>query len=92
MRMNMRLHFWEALGRDEESFDTWCDDIERLVNGYTTIQYRVMKLAMTQDLLLAKDIFVKLEEQNLLEFKIKQGLQECFEAWLTLQHKKEVIV
>ncbi|MFJ7915695.1 MULTISPECIES: DUF6005 family protein [unclassified Lysinibacillus] len=84
--------FGEALGHDEESFDTWCDDIERLVNGYTTIQYRVMKLAMTQDLLLAKDIFLKLEEQNLLEFKIKQGLQECFQAWLTLQHKKEVIL
>lgn len=84
--------FWEALGRDEEGFETWCDEIERLVNGYTTIQYRAMKLAMTQDLLLAEDIFVKLEEQNLLEFKIKQGLQACFQAWLTLQHKKEVML
>lgn len=85
-------YFWEALGRDEEGFETWCDEIERLVNGYTTIQYRAMKLAMTQDLLVAEDIFVKLEEQNLLEFKIKQGLQECFQAWLTLQHKKEAIL
>ncbi|MCT6818409.1 MAG: DUF6005 family protein [Lysinibacillus fusiformis] len=45
---------------------------------------------MTHDPLLIEDIYVKLEEQNLLEFKIKQGLQECFQAWLTLQHKKEV--
>ncbi|KUF29654.1 MULTISPECIES: DUF6005 family protein [Lysinibacillus] len=84
--------FWEALGREEEGFDTWCDEIERLVTGYTTIQYRAMKLAMTQDLLLVENIFVKLEEQNQLEFKIKQGLQECFQAWLTLQHKKEVML
>jgi len=83
-------YFWEALGRTEEGFDTWCDEIEHLVKGYTTVQYRVMKLAMTYDPLLIEDIFVKLEEQNLLEFKIKQGLQECFQAWLTLQHKKEV--
>ena len=40
-------YFWEALGRNEEGFETWCDEIERLVNGYTTIQYRAMKLAMT---------------------------------------------
>lgn len=84
--------FWEALDRDEEGFEAWCDEIERLVTGYTTIQYRAMKLAMTQDLLLAENIFVKLEEQNQLEFKIKQGLQECFQAWLTLQHKKEVML
>lgn len=82
--------FWEALGRAEEGFDKWCDDIERLVNGYTTIQYRVMKLAMTQDPLVTEDIFAKLAKQNLLEFNIKQGLHECFQAWLTLQHKKEV--
>lgn len=87
--------FWEYLNRDEEGFEKWCDEIERLVNGYTTIQYRAMKLAMTKDLLLAEDIFVKLEEQNVLEFKIKQGLQECFHEWLNRQEsqrKKEVIL
>ncbi|MEC1178426.1 DUF6005 family protein [Metasolibacillus meyeri] len=83
--------FWEALGRDEEGFETWCNEIERLVNGYTTIQYRAMKFAMTQDLSVAEDIFAKLEQQNLLEFKIKQGLQECFQAWLLLQQRKEVM-
>ncbi|WPK13106.1 DUF6005 family protein [Lysinibacillus louembei] len=84
--------FWEALGREETGFEAWCNEIERLVNGYTTIQYRAMKLAMTQDLAVAEDIFAKLEEQNLLEFRIKQGLQECFHAWLTLQNKEEVII
>jgi petrobactin synthase len=84
--------FWDALDRDMLGFESWCDEIETLVNGYTTIQYRTMKLAMKQDLLVVDDIFEKLEEQNLREFKIKQGLQECFQAWLTLQQKKEVIL
>ncbi|XRD23362.1 DUF6005 family protein [Lysinibacillus fusiformis] len=89
--MSMHLHiFGKHLYLAEEGFDIWCDEIERLVKGYTTVQYRVMKLAMTHDPSLIEDIYVKLEEQNLLEFKIKQGLQECFQAWLTLQHKKEV--
>ncbi|WP_342472211.1 DUF6005 family protein [Metasolibacillus sp. FSL H7-0170] len=84
--------FWEALGYDEQGFEMWCNEIECLVNGYTTIQYRAMKLAITQNSSLAKDIFAKLEQQNLLEFRIKQGLQECFQAWSTLQHKKEVML
>jgi hypothetical protein len=88
-------YFWELLGREEEGFEAWCDDIERLVNGYTTIQYRAMKLAVTKDLSMAEDIFSKLEEQNLLEFKIKKGLQECFDEWLAVQNakkKKEVMI
>jgi petrobactin synthase len=87
-------YFWEYLGREEGGFEAWCDEIERLVNGYTTIQYRAMKLAMTKDLLLAEDIYAKLEEQNTLEFKIKQGLQECFDEWSRRQksvEKEEVI-
>ncbi|MGM0838390.1 MAG: DUF6005 family protein [Bacillota bacterium] len=87
--------FWEALRLDEESFEAWCDDIERLVKGYTAIQYRAMKLAMTGKLRLKDEIAAKLEEQNLLEFKIKRGLQESFEAWSKQeqsQHMKEAIL
>jgi petrobactin synthase len=74
-------YFWEALGLDEEGFEAWCHDIESLVNGYTTIQYRAMKLSMTGDITKAAEVFSKLSELNLLEFKIKQGLQECFNEW-----------
>jgi petrobactin synthase len=83
--------FWESLGYEEQGFEDWCDEIEHLVKGYTTIQYRAMKLAMTGNLSIVEDIYSKLAEQNTLEFKIKQGLQECFHAWQKSQEKKEVI-
>ncbi|MED4534661.1 DUF6005 family protein [Metabacillus fastidiosus] len=86
-------YFWEYLGLEEEEFEVWCDEIEKLVNGYTTIQYRAMKLAMTGDISITDDIFAKLEEQNLLEFKIKRGLQDCFNKWSIRQdaEKKELV-
>ncbi|GGE82948.1 DUF6005 family protein [Priestia taiwanensis] len=82
-------YFWEYLGYEEDDFEAWCDEIERLVKGYTTIQYRAMKLAMTGDFSLISEIEAKLVEQNELEFKIKRGLQECFQEWLTRQTGQE---
>jgi petrobactin synthase len=82
--------FWESLGYDEEGFEVWCDEIEKLVKGYTAIQYRAMKLAMTGNRLLLNEITAKLEEQNILEFKIKRGLQESFEAWSELQQSQNM--
>jgi petrobactin synthase len=81
--------FWESLGYDEPLFENWCDEIEQLVKGYTAIQYRAMKIAITGNLSLKEEIFVKLEEQNVLEFKIKQGLQESFEAWSKLKNPQK---
>ncbi|WP_273127845.1 DUF6005 family protein [Metabacillus sp. HB246100] len=85
-------YFWEILGLEEDWFESWCDEIEKLVKGYTTIQYRAMKLAVTKDLALAEPVFTKLDEQNELEFTIKQGLQECFDMWVVHQqnHRKQV--
>ena len=86
-------YFWESLKFDEEGFEAWCNEIESLVKGYTTIQYRAMKLVLTKDLSLADPIFSKLEEQNQLEFKIKRGLQDCFNNWAkTQESQKEEVV
>lgn len=41
---------WESLGYDWQLFENWCDDIEQLVKGYTAIQYRAMKVALTGNL------------------------------------------
>lgn len=87
--------FWESLGRENEGFEAWCDEIEKLVKGYSVIQYKAMKLAMTENLIIKNEILANLEEQNKLEFKIKRGLQECFEAWCTMKHpprSKEAIL
>jgi hypothetical protein len=82
--------FWDSLGYEEESFEAWCNEIEKLVKGYTVIQYRAMKLAMTGNLGLKNEISLKLDELNILEFKIKQGLQKSFEAWIKLQESQNM--
>ncbi|KHF30362.1 hypothetical protein LR68_01107 [Anoxybacillus sp. BCO1] len=74
-------YFSEQLARSTEEFEAWCDEIELLVKGYTTIQYRAMKLAMTKDLKLLDIIFQKIDEQDERELKIKRGLLEYFQAW-----------
>lgn len=82
-------YFWDYLGWEKDGFEAWCNDIEQLVNGFTTIQYRAMKLAKTKDLTIAETIFEKLEEQNELEYKIKNGLRTCFNAWLCEQNNQK---
>ena len=82
--------FWDSLGYEEEGFEAWCNEIEKLVKGYTVIQYRAMKLAMTGNLGLKNEISLKLDELNILEFKIKQGLQKSFEAWIKLQESQNM--
>lgn len=78
-------YFFEQLGRSDEEFEAWCDEIELLVKGYTTIQYRAMKLAMTKDLTLVDSVFQKLDEQDEREFHIKHGLLKYFQAWCEKQ-------
>ncbi|WP_010199583.1 DUF6005 family protein [Bacillus sp. m3-13] len=78
--------FWEADGYSEEWFEAWCDEIEKLVKGFTAIQYRAMKYAMTADDNVLKEIHEKINEQEKLEYFIKKGLNECFEAWVSNKH------
>ncbi|TXC91622.1 Petrobactin biosynthesis protein AsbE [Metabacillus litoralis] len=82
-------YLFECLGENDKEFEYWCDEIERLVKGFTTIQYRAMKLAITKDLSLLQEIESKLAEQNILEFKIKKGLQHYFDKWVRNQYIKE---
>lgn len=78
-------YFWEALGLDEEEFEYWCDEIEKLVSRYTQVQFRAMKLAMTGNVQLAAPVFELLDQQDQLEFKIKNKLQQVFEQWSQTQ-------
>lgn len=83
--------FLEANSYSEEWFEAWCDEIEKLVKGYTTIQYRAMKYGLTGDIGVLEEIHIKLNEQDKLEYFIKIGLQECFQAWLTEQQTKSLV-
>lgn len=74
-------YFWEQLDLDWQEFEHWTDEVEVLVNRFTQIQYRCMKLALTGNAAFAGDVFALLEQQDQLEFSIKQKLQHVFEQW-----------
>ncbi|MCM3443434.1 DUF6005 family protein [Metabacillus halosaccharovorans] len=84
-------YFWEALNLEEEGFEQWCTEIEHLVKGFTTIQYRAMKYEVTKEPFILDLIDEKLQEQNELEFKIKEGLQICFNKWLKMQNLSQKV-
>ncbi|MBM7704551.1 DUF6005 family protein [Metabacillus iocasae] len=84
-------YFWELLGYEEEEFEAWCDEIELLVKGYTTVQYRAMKIAMTGNLEETNEIYKKLDELDEREFKIKRGLQKCFDEWCQQRENRMLI-
>ncbi|MEI5906006.1 DUF6005 family protein [Bacillus spongiae] len=81
-------YFWEHLQLNNEEFEIWCDEIEKLVKGYTLVQYRAMKFALTRNYAISDDILSKLDELNRLEFKIKNELQKYFNEWLQSQNYK----
>lgn len=74
-------YFWEDLGLDEDEFESWCDEIELLVNSFTQVQYRCMKLAMTGKCELAAAVYELLDQQDQREFAIKHKLQQVFQQW-----------
>ncbi len=73
--------FWRALALDVPEFDEWCDHIDALVKGYTAVQYRALKLALTGDLGLARAVGEQLDAQDALEHRIKQRLREVYDTW-----------
>lgn len=73
--------FWRALNLNDDEFESWCDVIGELVETYKVIQYRAMKLAITGDDDVARDIFLLLDEQDEREFIIKQHLHQTYLTW-----------
>lgn len=74
-------YFWRALALDVPEFDAWCDEIDKLVKGFTAVQYRAMKLSMSGDRGLSQGLFELLDEQEALELRIKQRLHEVYRQW-----------
>lgn len=63
----------------------YCDLIEELVQGYTTVQFLAIKLATTHRLELVKQINAHLERIDGVENQIKQGLEQYFIRWRGLK-------
>lgn len=73
--------FWRALKLPATEFETWCEEIETLVQTLKTLHYACMKLGQTGDHALASGVFERLDEADRLETKLKGKLAEIFDLW-----------
>lgn len=73
--------FWRALALDLPEFERWCDEVEALVKGFTAVQYRAMKLAISGDRSLATGVLELLDQQDARELRIKRRLLEVYDEW-----------
>lgn len=82
--------YWRALKLPAGEFETWCGEIEALVQALKTLHYAVMKLAQTEDRSRAGAVFARLDEADRLETKLKAKLAEVFDLWCALAIPEEV--
>lgn len=73
--------FWRALKLPAAEFESWCEEIEALVQSLKTLHYACMKLSQTGDRALAVPVFERLDEADRLETKLKAKLAEAFDVW-----------
>lgn len=74
-------YFWRALKLPATEFDTWCDEIETLVQLLKTLHYECMKLGQTADANLAAPLLSRIDEADAQEFKLKRKLGAVFDMW-----------
>lgn len=65
----------------DETFEQLCVDIDTLVKGFTTVQFRVMKGATLKQSSFIDDALRKLAELDELEGDIKRQLRTAYEQW-----------
>lgn len=74
-------YFRDTLQYSEQEFDYWCDRVEDIVQGFTNVQYRAIKMAMTNNKDMLLPIVEKLDEMNTIELQIKDELEKQFLLW-----------
>ncbi|WP_028611742.1 DUF6005 family protein [Paenibacillus harenae] len=83
------MYFNSRTGDAYEQFDEWTDRIEELVQGYSNVQYRTIKLAMTGNASLLPGILQSLDVLDMLELSIKQELHRKFLQWKQFASTRE---
>lgn len=85
-------YFRETLQYSEQEFDYWCDRVEDIVQGFTNVQYRAIKMAMTNNKGMLSSIVEKLDEMNAIELQIKTELERQFLSWKEMKSNESVLV
>ncbi len=73
--------FWRELLLPESEFDHWCDVIDELAKTYKLIQFHAMKMSLTKNREIAKNIFDLLDQQDVREFDLKNQLYAVYLIW-----------
>lgn len=73
--------FWRSLQLSNAGFETICDDIEALIQGFKALHYAIMRLSLTGDEALAAGIFEKLDELDAMERSLKGRLAQTYRVW-----------
>ncbi|CUB12249.1 hypothetical protein BN2127_JRS1_04036 [Bacillus cereus] len=84
-------YFRETLQYSEQEFDYWCDRVEDIVQGFTNVQYRAIKMAMTNNKGMLLSIVEKLDEMNAIELQIKKELEKQFLSWKAIKINQSVV-
>lgn len=83
-------YFQEAIGYSEDEFEYCCDRVEEIVQGFTNVQYKAIKMAMTKNVALLPSIVEKLDEMDRVELKMKEELERQFIQWKEIRTKEQV--
>lgn len=83
-------YFQEAIGYSEDEFEYWCDRVEEIVQGFTNVQYKAIKMAMTKNTALLPSIIEKLDEMDKVELEMKEELERQFIQWKEIRTKEQV--
>jgi acyl carrier protein len=75
-------YFWRALDLPSDDFETWCEEIETLIQHLKSIHYLVLKLASTKEATDLADLYIRIDEADAQEFKLKAKLREIFDQWV----------
>ncbi|MDF2814067.1 MAG: hypothetical protein K0Q81_267 [Paenibacillus sp.] len=75
------MYLNDQVGAPYMEFEHWCDKIEQLVQGFSNVQYRAMKLAMTGRTSMLPGILQSLDEMDIVELDIKQEVQRKYLQW-----------
>ena len=64
--------------------------VEGIVQGFTNVQYRAIKMAMTNNKGMLVSIIEKLDEMNAIELQIKKELERQFLSWKGMKTNQSV--
>jgi len=75
------MYFNDQKEYEEGEFEYWCEQIESVVRGFSNVQYKVMKMAMTKQKEMLPSIIDTLIEMDVTELKIKEEVEKQFAYW-----------